>query len=69
MGRGARFGKLAEQPRCISVCRDGEAQQAREPGGTKDRGVETKWETAVDYSLLIAWKCEREVLLAFHFLF
>lgn len=67
-GKRAWFFKLAEQPMCILICRDSEPQQAREPGGTKDGGVETKWETGVDYSLLIAWKCEREVLLAFHFL-
>lgn len=65
----AWFGRLAEQPQCIIICRDREPQQAREHGGTKDGGVEIKWSMAVAYSLLIAWKCEREALMTFHFLF
>lgn len=35
----------------------------------RKEGLETKWKMAVDYNVLIAWKCKREAPLAFYFLF
>lgn len=64
-GRQARFGKLAEQPQCLSVCRDGEPQQAQQPAGTKHGGLQTKWERAVDYSSLIVFLSYISMLLGF----